>query len=334
MTRISAQIANPETAAIPRLDNPNRGAIVSLTKLRIGVIGLGHMGCAFARNLLGDGIRVLAFDRNPAHVAALRKEGADAAADMADLRACDIVVTSLPDDHALEVVALHSGGLVDILPKDAIHISMSTVSPGMSRRLAGAHAARHQGYVAAPVLGNPDLARSRKLFVLAGGPPNEIEKARPVLERLGQRVFVVSDDAAAANLMKLAGNVLTATTLESMGEVLALLRKGGVDQKIAFDVLTNSLFDGKVHKSYGGKILHEHYSPAGMTVPLAVKDLRLALAEAEREAVPMPAASLVHDRLVGVIARGWAELDWSALGLLAAHDAGLASDFLETMSRT
>jgi 3-hydroxyisobutyrate dehydrogenase-like beta-hydroxyacid dehydrogenase len=210
----------------------------------------------------------------------------------------------------------------------AVHISMSTVSPELSRRLAPAHAARKQHYVAAPVLGNPDLARSRQLFVIAAGHPDALQLARPLLERLGQRLFVISDDAPAANLMKLAGNVLTATTLESMGEVLALLRKGGVDQQVAFDVLTNSLFDAKVHKTYGGKILHERYSPAGMAVPLAVKDLGLALAEAEREAVPMPSASLVHDRLVGVMARGWADLDWSALGLLAARDAGLESRFL------
>jgi len=308
--------------------------MVPLTGLQIGVVGLGHMGGAFARNLRADGLHVLALDRNPAHVAALRKEGANGAADIADLCACDIVVSSLPDDHALEAVALDWGGLVDVMRKDAIHISMSTISPGLSRRLARVHAARRQGYVAAPVLGNPDLANSRKLFVLAAGHPSTIEQARPVLERLGQRVFVISDEAAAANLMKLAGNALTATTLESIGEVLALLRKGGVDQNVAFDVLTNSLFDGKVHKTYGGKILNEHYSPPGMTVPLAVKDLRLALAEAEREAVPMPAASLVHDRLVGVMARGWADLDWSALGLLAALDAGLASNFLETMNRT
>jgi 3-hydroxyisobutyrate dehydrogenase-like beta-hydroxyacid dehydrogenase len=111
-----------------------------------------------------------------------------------------------------------------------------------------------------------------------------------------------------------------------MGEVLALLRKGSVDAGRAFEVLTGSLFDGKVHKTYGGKIVGNHYSPPGMTTPLAVKDLRLALAEAEHMAVPMPAASLVHDRLVATVARGWTELDWSALGLLAACDAGLHSD--------
>jgi 3-hydroxyisobutyrate dehydrogenase-like beta-hydroxyacid dehydrogenase len=126
-----------------------------------------------------------------------------------------------------------------------------------------------------------------------------------------------------ANLAKLAANVLTATTLESMGEVLALLRKGGVDRHLAYDVLTNSLFDSQVHKTYGGKIVDERYSPPGLAAPLAIKDLRLALAEAERAAVPMPAASLVHDRLVGMVAHGWADLDRSALGLLAAVDAGL-----------
>ena len=123
----------------------------------------------------------------------------------------------------------------------------------------------------------------------------------------------------------LTGNVLTALTLESMGEVLALLRKNGVDPRAAFDVFTNSLFDGKVHKTYGAKIVEERYSPPGMTAPLAVKDLRLALAEAERASVPMPVTSLVHDRLIAMIARGWAEFDWSALGLLAASDAGLDS---------
>ena len=173
------------------------------------------------------------------------------------------------------------------------------------------------------MLGNPDAARERKLFVLAGGAHSSLEKVRPLLERLGQRVFAIGEDAGLANLAKLAANVLTATTLECMGEVLALLRKGGLDGHLAYDVLTNSLFDSRVHKIYGGKIADGRYTPPGLTAPLAVKDLRLALAEAERTAVPMPAASLVLERLVGMVARGWAELDWSALGLLAAVDAGL-----------
>jgi 3-hydroxyisobutyrate dehydrogenase-like beta-hydroxyacid dehydrogenase len=288
---------------------------------RVGVMGLGHMGHAFAANLVEDGYQVSVYDRDPKRAAAL--SGVRAAVQLADLADCDVVLTSLPDDDVLAAVVLGPEGLAGILAPDAVHISTSTVSPPLSRRLAEEHARNGEDYVAAPVLGNPDFARERKLFVLAAGLPSAMEKSLPLLERLGQRVFVIGEEPALANLVKLAANALTATTLECMGEVLALLRKGGVDGHLGYNVLTNSLFDSRVHKIYGGKIVDARYSPPGMAVPLAIKDLRLALAEAEHAAVPMPAASLVHDRLVGMVARGWAELDWSALGLLAAVDAGL-----------
>ncbi len=300
---------------------PESGA--QFTIRRVGVVGLGHMGRAFAANLVEDGHQVSVYDRDKERIAALLPTGIRGAEGLGDLADCDVVLTSLPDDDALSAVALGPEGLAGILAPNAVHISTSTVSPTVSRRVAEEHAAYAQDYIAAPVLGNPDFARERKLFVLAAGLPSAMQKARPLLERLGQRVFVIGEQPALANLVKLAANVLTATTLECMGEVLALLRKGGVDRHLAYDVLTNSLFDSRVHKIYGGKIVDERYSPPGMAAPLAIKDLRLALAEAERAAVPMPAASLVHDRLVGIVARGWADLDWSALGLLAAVDAGL-----------
>ena len=201
---------------------------------------------------------------------------------------------------------------------------MSTVSPEISQRVAQEHAQHGQGYIAAPVLGNPQFARDRKVFVLAAGPAAALDRVRSLLERLGQRVFTLGEHAEAANLMKLGANVLTATTLECMGEVLALLQKGGIDRHLAFDVLTNSLFDSRVHKSYGAKIVEHRFLPGDFPIPLAAKDLRLALAEAERTEVPMPAASLVHDHLLALLARGWGELDWSALGLLAAVEAGIS----------
>jgi len=290
---------------------------------RIGVVGLGRMGEAFTRNLLADGYQVTGYDRSEARRKLLTGAGAEAASDLAGLAACQVVLTSLPDDQVLSDVTLGAGGLVETLPRGAIHVSMSTVSPGLSRHLAEQHAHAGQSYVTAPVLGNPDAANARKLFMMVSGAPDATEIVSPMLARLAQRVFPLGEDPGAANLMKLAGNVMTALTLESMGEVLALLRKGGIDGHAAYDVLTNSLFDAKVHKIYGGKIVDEQYSPPGMTAPLAAKDLRLALAEAEHLSVPMPAASLVHDRFVAMMARGWAGLDWSALGLLAASDAGL-----------
>jgi 3-hydroxyisobutyrate dehydrogenase-like beta-hydroxyacid dehydrogenase len=212
----------------------------------VGVIGLGHMGHAFATNLMEDGYQVLVNDRDPERVAALQEVGARGAPQLSDLANCDVVLTSLPNDDALAEVALPPDGLVSVLHVNAVHISTSTVSPGLSGRLAEEHASRGQEYVACPVLGNPDFARTRKLFLLAAGRPSVLVKVRPLLERLGQRLFVVGDDAALANLFKLAANVLTATTLECMGEVLALLRKGGIDERLGFDVLTNSLFDARV----------------------------------------------------------------------------------------
>ena len=192
----------------------------------VGVVGLGHMGHAFAVNLIEDGYQVMVFDRNPERTTALRASGASAATQLGDLAACDAVLTSLPDDDALAAVALGPSGLVGILSPGAVifprvrsALSCLAVSPRSMRAIG-------QDYVAAPVLGNPDFARDRKLFVLAAGPPSGLEKVRPLLERLGQRLFVIGEDAGLANLFKLAANVLTATTLECMGEVLALLRKG------------------------------------------------------------------------------------------------------------
>ena len=238
-------------------------------------------------------------------------------------RGLDAVITSLPNDEAVASVALGDGGLASVLGTAAVHVSMSTISSGLSRRLAEAHAHAGQGFVAAPVLGNPDLASARRLFVIASGERADVWTVAPVLRVLGQRVFYLGEDAGAASVMKLGANALTALTMQSMGEVLALLRKSGLDPQDAFALLTGSLFDGKVHKAYGGKIVDERYTPPGMTAALAAKDLRLVLAEAEAVCVPMPATSLVHDRIVAMMARGWSDFDWSALGRLAAEDGGL-----------
>jgi len=293
---------------------------------RVGVVGLGHMGEAFATNLLADGHLVTAYDRSPERVLELQRRNARPASDLRDLAECEVVLTSVPDDPALAGITEGPGGLLEVLPAGSIHLSMSTVSPGLARRLSEEHRRRGQRYVAAPVLGNPDLAHARQVFVIAAGPQDAVPVVHPILERLGQRVFVIGEAPEAANIVKLAGNVLTATTLEAMGEVLALLRKLEIDPYAAFDVFTGSLFDSKVHRTYGKKILDSRYRPAGMVIPLAMKDLRLALAEAEQAAVPMPVAGVVHDRLVAMMARGWADLDWAALGLLAAFEAGLPAE--------
>jgi 3-hydroxyisobutyrate dehydrogenase-like beta-hydroxyacid dehydrogenase len=199
---------------------------------------------------------------------------------------------------------------------------MSTISTAAAADLAREHARCGQGYVAAPVFGNPDAAKARQLFIVAAGAAVDVERCRPLLDNLGQRTFVIGLDPAHANLIKLLGNMLTATTLEMLGEVVALIRKRSLDPKPFIDVLTNTMFGGRVHRIYGDKIVGEQYAP-GFPLPLALKDVRLALAEAENAGAPMPSVSVVRDRLITGIARGYADLDWTALGLVAADEAGL-----------
>ena len=183
------------------------------------------------------------------------------------------------------------------------------------------HARCGQGYVAAPVFGNPDAAKARQLFVVAAGAPVDVERCRPLLDQLGQETFVVGADPAHANLMKLMGNMLTATALEMLGETTALIRKRGLDPGRYVKLMTSTMFGGRVHRIYGNRIAAQDYA-AGFALPLALKDVRLALAEADGVAVPMPSVSVVRDRMMTAIARGYAELDWTALSLIAAEEAG------------
>jgi 3-hydroxyisobutyrate dehydrogenase-like beta-hydroxyacid dehydrogenase len=173
------------------------------------------------------------------------------------------------------------------------------------------------------VFGNPDAAKARQLFVIAAGVPADVERCRPIFDALGQQTFRVGSAPATANLIKLVGNAMSAATLEILGEVLALARKRGLDPQEVLAILTGTMFGSRVHRIYGGKIAGQQYAVGGFVFPLALKDIRLALNEADSAGVPMPSVSVVRDRLITGIARGYSELDWSALGLLAAEEAGL-----------
>jgi 3-hydroxyisobutyrate dehydrogenase-like beta-hydroxyacid dehydrogenase len=284
------------------------------------------MGSAMAANLAAAGHRVIGYIRRPDRVSELAALGLEPTTDMTAMLGCTVVISMLPDDQAVREVVfgrpdLGVPGLVE-LPGGAIHLSMSTISTTTAADLARAHARHGQGYVAAPVFGNPDAARARELFIVAAGAPADVERCRPLVDALGQRTFMLGADPAYANLIKLLGNMMTATTLEMLGEAIALVLKRGLDPKPFVDILTSTMFGGRAHRIYGEKIITQNYAP-GFGMPLALKDVRLALAEAECAAVPMPSVGVVHDRMISGIARGYASLDWSALGLIAAEEAGL-----------
>jgi 3-hydroxyisobutyrate dehydrogenase-like beta-hydroxyacid dehydrogenase len=290
--------------------------------MRIGFIGLGNMGSGMAANLLAAGHQVIAYNRSQDKVDALAARGAVPARSVAEACAADVVFSMLANDEAVEAVAFGDGGILQSLDSAGLHVSSSTISVALCERLTAAHADAGQGFVAAPVFGRPDAAQAAKLFVVAAGPAPCVEKVSPAFDVIGQRTFVVSDQPKAASLVKLSGNFLIAAVVETLGEALALVAKAGVDKHEYLEILTSTLFGAPVYKTYGGLIVDQRFQPPGFAVPLGQKDIRLVLAAAEELNVPLPIASLLRDRFLTLLANGGADLDWSAVGALAAWEAG------------
>lgn len=291
--------------------------------MKVGFVGLGRMGAGMAARLLKAGHEVTVYNRTPEKAEALVARGAMAAAGVSEACRGDAVLTMLADDTAVESVVFGEGGILDRLPAGAIHVSSSTISVALSHRLSQEHAKAGQRYVAAPVFGRPDAAAAGELFVIAAGEPSALEAAAPLFEAIGKKTFIVADRPPSANLVKLSGNFLIASVIESLGEALALAEKGGIDRRRYLEIMTSSLFDLPVYKNYGGLIADRRFEPAGFAAPLGLKDIRLGLAAAEDLRVPMPLAGLIRDRLLTLLADGGERLDWSAIGSLPARDAGL-----------
>jgi len=280
------------------------------------------MGAAMAANLIKAGHDVSVFNRSPGKGSSLVELGAHEAADVAGASGGDVVITMLADDDAASDIALGPGGLIDSLPKGAIHLSMSTISVALSKRLTQAHAKAGQRYVAAPVFGRPDAAAAAKLFIVAAGDAATIDVCQPLFRAMGQKTFPIGTEPSAANLVKLSGNFLMASAIEALGEAVALIGKAGIDRRAYIELLTSSIFNAPAYKTYGGLIAQGKFEPAAFAAPLGYKDIRLALAAAEGLRVPMPLASLLHDRFLRLFAQGGDHLDWSAIGGLATQDAG------------
>ncbi len=292
--------------------------------MNIAFIGLGNMGSGMARNLIKAGHTLAVYNRTRNRAEELKPLGARVTATPGEAAGgAEVAISMLADDHALEAVVFGKGNLLESLPANAIHVSMSTISVAMSRRLAAAHVEHKQHYVAAPVFGRPEAAAAAKLFIVAAGPAAQIERCRALLDVMGQKTFVAGDDAPAANLIKLTGNFLITTVIESLAESVALVRKAGLDANQFLDILTNSLFNAPIYKTYGGLVVSEKFDPPGFKLPLGLKDNRLLLAAAEEVAVPMPMASLVRDRFLAAMAQGLGESDWSAIAKISAKNAGL-----------
>jgi len=289
----------------------------------VSLLGLGRMGAGIAKSLLRAGHRVTVFNRTRERSEALRADGAIVASSIADASRNQIVLTMLADDSALESFVFGDAGILASLPHGGVHVSLSTISVALSDKLAAEHSKAGQAYVAAPVFGRPEAAEAGKLGVVAAGLQHLIDTCRPLFEAMGPNLYIPGERPGLANVVKLSGNFLIATVLESLAEALTFARKSGVDPSGLLNFLTAGLFNAPIYKNYGNLILQEKFDQVGFALPLGLKDIRLVLQAAESANVPLPIASVVRDRFITAMARGHQHQDWSAIAQVAAQDAGL-----------
>jgi 3-hydroxyisobutyrate dehydrogenase-like beta-hydroxyacid dehydrogenase len=293
--------------------------------MKISFIGLGRMGQAMVARLLAAGHEVLLYNRTPGKLATLLAQGAREAGSIGEAaRYSGIACSMLADDAALRAVTEGPGGLLAMLPAGGIHVAMGTHGVEHIRALAAAHAEVGQVLLAAPVLGRPEAVTAGRLGVIVGGEVAAIERCLPVLEALGRRVFRAGTDPAAAAAMKVANNFLLACAIEAMGEAFSLVQKSGVDRAVFREMLTDGLFACPAYNTYATIIAEQAWDTVGFTVLLALKDIDLALAAGKASGVPMPSAGVCRERLLGAIAHGDAQRDWSAMALEQARASGLA----------
>ncbi len=291
--------------------------------MKIGFLGLGQMGAGIAANLVKAGHEVVVWNRSAAKVKALLALGAQAAATPRHAAAeCDLVMTMLADDAALQAVCYGADGLMAGLGQ-GLHVSMSTIAVATADRLEQDHVAQGQRFLSAPVFGRPEAAAAAKLFIVAAGEEADMQAAAPIFSAVSQRVFKIGADPSAANLVKLCGNFVILAAVEAMGEAMTLAEKGGVPRAKLLEVLTGSLFDVPLYRNYGAMLAEQRFVPAGFAAPLGLKDMRLAAQAADSLRVPMPLLGVLRDHLLQTIAVEGEDIDWSGIGRTIAKNAGV-----------
>ncbi len=297
--------------------------MVMLAVMTLAFIGLGKMGAGMARNLLRAGHTVTVFNRTRDKADALAADGARVADSPAEAcRDAEVVMTMVADDHALNEVVFGKHGIAAAMKAGCVHLSHSTISTAMARKLTDEHAQRKQSYLSVPVFGRPEAAETKKLVVIAAGPNDVIERCRPLFDAIGRATYVVGDQPWQANVAKLCGNFMVISAIEAFGEAYATLRKAGVAPQVFLEIMT-TLLGSPVLTNYGRAIAEENFEPAGFALRLGLKDVRLMLAASEECTSPMPLASLVHDHLLSALAQGQGEMDWSSMTRVVARNAGL-----------
>ena len=271
-------------------------------KETIGFIGLGDLGQPMARMLLQAGYPLRVYNRTANKAEALVALGAEAVTRPSEtLIPGGIVVSVVADDAALESVVMSEGFLASLGPS-SVHLSMSTVSPALSQKLAALHAEHESQYVEAPVFGRPEAAAARQLWICVAGPTTAKERVQPLLDALGQGSFDFGEGIGSALTVKLVGNFLILSAAGSMAEALTLAQQNGVDPTRVIEMLTQTLFTDPIYQNYGRMIARDPGALSLGWIPL--KDVGLYRELALRVGVETPLASVMQHLLQPDITRG------------------------------
>jgi len=290
--------------------------------MEIGFIGLGNMGKPMALNLLNSGHRLRVWNRSPAPAQELRARGAAVAASPSEAFQGDAVISILSDDETVHDIIVEQA--LAAAAKPTVHINMATISVNCARELTRLHAQKGIGYVAAPVLGRPEVAAAGKLEILAAGEGGMLDRLKPLFAAIGQRVWRFGDEPSRANAVKIAVNFALACAIEAMAEGAALVQAHGIERGGFLDMLTSTIFNTPVYKGYAGLIAERQYEPPKFKLTLGFKDVSLALKAGENGKVPLPFGSVLRDNFIDAIAHGYGSKDWSAVAEVAVRRAGLS----------
>lgn len=289
---------------------------------KIAFIGLGNMGLPMAQLLLDAGYYLQVYNRTKKKAKDLSQQNLTVFDTPKEaVQDCKIIISMLADDAILNDAVSGDNGFLSTLTDGAIHISMSTISPETSQHMAAEHAKAGAHYIAAPVFGRPDAAAAKKLWVCISGEPEIKQQVMPVLEALGQGVVDFGDQVGAANAIKIIGNFMILSSLEMMGEAFALGEKFGIERIAISQFFGDTVFNAPIYKNYGRLIAERDFENVGFKSRWALKDIRLALALADKQEMPMPLAALVHNRLLSGLANDLGDRD-----MTEAFEKGISKD--------
>jgi 3-hydroxyisobutyrate dehydrogenase-like beta-hydroxyacid dehydrogenase len=293
-------------------------------KTKIGFIGIGMMGFPMALNLLKAGYDLTVYNRTPEKASSLIELGA--AMEKNPLNVAQpggIVMSCVSEDDALTAVVGENGQLAERLGKGGIHVSMSTILPRTAARLARQQSSFGGYYVAAPVMGRPDIVLAKKQSYFIAGDEDAKKRAEPLLAAMGMKIFDFGDVPESANVAKLAANFLIASAIEAMAEAFTLVSKNNGEPDKLLDALGSTLFACPIYQNYGRQILDKKHKEPLFKLKLGQKDVRLVSETASESNTPMRFARVLQDRFSEAVSHGLSDYDWTAIASEVEREAGL-----------